>query len=79
MSMDRFKVWLATSPYGTAFKSFVGLLLSAVLATWAGEGSISFDHYQTWLIFALTPTVPVVINLLNDKDERMGVGKKAKP
>lgn len=74
--MDRFKEWLATSPYGTAFKTFIGLLLSAIIATWAGEGAITFDHYQAWFIFALTPIVPVVINLLNDKDARMGVGKK---
>lgn len=70
-----FKVMLATSPYGTVLKTFLGLLLSAIMATWAGEGQISWDHYQTWIIFALTPVVPLVINLLNDKDGRMGRGK----
>jgi hypothetical protein len=73
--MVRFKLWLAKSPYGTAFKTFLGLLLSAVIATWTGEGKITFDHWQTWVIFALAPIVPVVINLLNDKDDRMGIGK----
>ena len=75
----KFKVWLATSAWGTAFKVFLGLLATAALASWKASGTIQFDDWQSWIILSLTPIVPVVVNLLNDKDPRMGRGKQDPP
>jgi len=66
--------WLATTPLGSAFKVFCGAIIAAVLLTWTQEGSISFDHWQTWLIGALGIAVPVIINWLNPTDSRYGRG-----
>jgi hypothetical protein len=70
--MNSFKTWLATSPLGSAFKVFLGVLLGAVVLTWTEEGKISFDHWQTWVIGALVVAVPIVINWLNPADTRYG-------
>jgi hypothetical protein len=74
--MDAFKVWLATSVFGSAFKVFCGAMLGAILLTWSNEGQISFDHYQTWLIGALAIATPPLINWFNNKDTRYGRGKE---
>jgi hypothetical protein len=72
--MSGIETWLATSPWGSAVKVFLGFLLGAALLTWTQEGVISFDHWQTWVIGALGIAVPVVINLLNPADPRYGRG-----
>ena len=66
--------WLATTPLGSTFKVFLGALVAAVLLTWTQEGSISWDHWQTWLIGAIAIAVPPVINWLNPSDSRYGRG-----
>lgn len=68
--------WLATTPLGSAAKVFLGVLLAAVLLTWTQEGTISFDHWQTWLIGALAVAVPIIINWLNPADTRYGRAKE---
>lgn len=70
--MDAFLTWLATSPLGSAFKVFLGFVLSAALLTWTQSGEISFDAWQTWVIGALGISLPIVINVLNPDDPRYG-------
>jgi len=75
--MDAFKVWLASTPLGSALKVLLAGLFAAAMLTWTNEGAISFDHWQTWLIGALAIAVPPVINWLNPADTRYGRGKAA--
>lgn len=70
--MDKFNVWLASTPLGSAFKIFLGALLAGVLFTWTQNGEISFDAWQTWVIGGLAVALPVVINYLNPDDTRYG-------
>jgi hypothetical protein len=77
--MDAFKNWLATTPLGSAFKVFLGVLFGAVILTWSDEGQISFDHWQTWVIGALVVAVPIIINWLNSADTRYGRGSNDVP
>jgi hypothetical protein len=72
--MEAFKVWLAETPLGSAFKVFLGALLAALLFTWTQEGQISFDHWQTWVIGALGISLPIAINFFNSADTRYGRG-----
>jgi hypothetical protein len=72
--MPAFKTWLATSPYASALKVGIGFLLTAALLTWTSEGTLSLDHWQTWLIGALGVAVPIVVNILNPADTRYGKG-----
>lgn len=66
--------WLATSPLATAFKTFIAVLLSGVIASWATDGAISFDKWQTWVVSALVSSVPVIVNWLNPQFVAYGVG-----
>lgn len=66
--------WLAASPLGTAFKTFVAVVLGAAVADFASDGSISLGNWQTWVIAGLVSAVPVVVNWLNPADARYGKG-----
>lgn len=64
--------WLASTPLGTALKTFVAVLLAAVVGDWATAGEISLGNWQTWVIAALVSALPVVVNWLNPADVRYG-------
>ena len=64
--------WLANTPLGGAFKTFLAVLLAAVVGDWATAGEISLGNWQTWVIAALVSAVPVVVNWLNPADGRYG-------
>jgi len=64
--------WLAGTPLGTALKTFVAVLLAAVVGDWASSGAISLGNWQTWVIAALASALPVVVNWLNPADGRYG-------
>ena len=64
--------WLASTPLGTALKTFVAVLLAAVVGDWATAGEISLGNWQTWVIAALVSALPVVVNWLNPADNRYG-------
>ena len=64
--------WLAGTPLGTALKTFIAVLLAAVVGDWATAGEISLSNWQTWVIAALVSAVPVVVNWLNPADSRYG-------
>ena len=68
--------WLANSPLGTAAKTFVALLLAAVVADWVTNGAISLANWQTWVISAAAASLPVITNAVNPVDQRYGKGSK---
>jgi hypothetical protein len=69
--------FLANTPLGTALKTFVAVLLSAVIGSWATDGAISFEKWQTWVIAACVSALPVIVNWLNPADNRYGNGADA--
>ena len=69
--------FLANTPLGTSLKTFVAVLLSGVVASWATDGAISFDKWQTWVIAACVSALPVIVNYLNPADGRYGNGSDA--
>lgn len=69
--------WLATTPLGSAFKTFIAVILAAAVADFATDGSISLAHWQTWVIGGLVSALPPVINWLNPSDDRYGNGDGA--
>ena len=69
--------FLANTPLGTALKTFVAVLLSAVIGSWATDGAISLDKWQTWIISAAVSALPVIVNYLNPVDGRYGNGSDA--
>jgi len=75
--MKQFGAWLAASPWGTALKSAIAVVLTLALADWTTSGSISFGKWQTWLIAAFATAVPVIVNALNSADTRYGRGSAA--
>ena len=66
------KDFLATSPLGTAVKTFVAVVLDMLVADWVSAGAISLDRWQSWVIAGLVSAVPVVVNWLNPADTRYG-------
>jgi uncharacterized protein YacL len=67
--MEKFKIWLATTPLGSFVKVMLGAVLGALLSY---VPSSTFNP----LVIALTAAVvPVLINFLNDADTRYGKGK----
>ena len=71
--MEKFKMWLATSPLGSALKVSLGFLLTAAVMTWTSTGTIDFGKWQTWVIGALGVGAPIVVNYLNSDDTRYGI------
>lgn len=63
---------LAASPWGTALKTFVAVLLGAAVSDWAGAGAINLMDWQSWVIAGCVSAVPVVVNYLNPSDPRYG-------
>lgn len=66
--------WLASSPLGTALKTFIAVVLSGAVADWATDGAISLANWQTWVIAACVSALPVIINWLNPEYTSYGKG-----
>lgn len=66
--------WLATTPLGTAAKTFLAVLLSTALASWANDGAITLDAWQTWVIAAASSALPVIVNWLDPAYTNYGRG-----
>ena len=66
--------WLASTPLGSAAKTFVAVLIGLAVAAWSSDGAITFDAWQTWIIAALVSAIPPVIAWLNPADARWGIG-----
>lgn len=72
--MAAFKTWLANTPLGSAFKSFVAFIIGAAVADWATKGAIDFSSAQTWIIGGFVTVVPSLVAWLNSADTRFGRG-----
>lgn len=75
--MERFGAWLAGSPMGSAVKVFVSVILSMAVASWAQNGTLSLEAWQTWVIGAAGAALPVIVNWLNPADGRYGIGSSS--
>lgn len=64
--------WFATSPYASAVKAGLGAMLAYLLA--------NIDDYglPPIVYVAVIAAVPLVINVLNPKDTRVGIKGKVK-
>ena len=69
--------WLATTPLGRAFKTFLAVIIAAAVADFSTDGNISLAHWQTWVIGGLVSALPPVISWLNPADARFGLGAGA--
>ena len=72
--MEAFKVWLATTFWGTTLKAALAIIVGLAILDWRTGGTISFTNWQTWLIAALVSLGPGIINHLNSADTRYGRG-----
>jgi hypothetical protein len=75
--MKTLELWLAQSALGSVAKVFLATLLGLALMSWVSSGDISLDEWETWVIAALSSSVPMLINWLNPADARYG--KKETP
>lgn len=66
--------WLASTPLGTALKTFLAVVLAAGVGSWATDGAITLDAWQTWVIAGAVSALPVIVNWLNPDDARYGRG-----
>jgi hypothetical protein len=69
-----FNTWLAKTPLGSAFKTFVAIVLGAMIADWVSGGTVNLNHWQAWLTAGAASAIPPVIDWLNPKDTRFGTG-----
>lgn len=72
--MEAFKVWLATTFWGTTFKAALAIIIGLAIADWSNSGAISLSNWQTWLIAAAVSLGPGIINHFNSADTRYGKG-----
>jgi hypothetical protein len=68
----RFLFWLGRSPFATALKVGVSVVLAMALADWTTTGSIGFDKWEAWVIAAAATALPIITNYLNPTDGRYG-------
>lgn len=66
--------WLATTPLGSAAKTFIAFVIAAFVADAVSSGSLVVDNWQTWVIGGLASAVPPIINWLNPQFTAYGRG-----
>ena len=69
--MNALGTWLASTPLGSAFKTFVAVLIAAAVADFA-SGGINLSGWEPWVIAGMVSALPPVINWLNPDDGRYG-------
>ncbi len=67
-----FGEWFARSPYASALKSFIAIVVALAVAEWSKSGTIDFSSWQTWVIAALASAVVPALNASNPSDDRYG-------
>lgn len=67
--MDQFLTWLATSPYATGLKAGIAAALAYLLA------NIDTLNLPPIAYVAFVAALPMIINALNPKYTRQGIGK----
>ena len=71
-NLEKLEKAIAGTPLGTAFKSFIAIVIAAGVADFVGAGDISLSNWQTWVISGLASTTPIIVNWLNPEDARYG-------
>ena len=66
--------WLATTPLGSIFKTFLAVMIAAAVADAGTTGSISLGKWQTYVVAGLVSVLPALINYINPADSRYGAG-----
>jgi len=69
--------WLAATPLGSIFKTFIAVMIAAAVADAGTTGGISMGNWQTWVISGAVSALPALINWLNPADARYGNGAGA--
>jgi len=72
VSLEKLQKSIADTPLGTAFKSFIAIVVAAGVADFVGAGNISLSNWQTWVISGMAATTPIIVNWLNPEDPRYG-------
>lgn len=70
--MDTFRSWFAESPLASWARAFAAIVITLAVAEWVAKGSISVDSWETWVIAALSATVPTILRWLNPADPEFG-------
>lgn len=70
--MKNVGTWLASTPLGSAAKTFAAVLVAAAVADFSSSGSVSLSGWQPWVIAGLVSALPPIINWLNPADRRYG-------
>jgi len=71
--MNALGLWLASTPLGSAAKTFLAVIVAAGVADFSTDGTINVANWQTWVIAGLVSAVPPIINWLNPSDGRYGL------
>lgn len=74
MKTSSFQEWLATSPLASAARVFIAVVLTLAVTQWVTNGAIDFGAWQTWIIAALSSTLPTISRWLNPADIEFGRG-----
>ena len=69
---NTFLQWLATAPLASWLRTFLTVLLGAVLADWAQLGSFDFTNYKVWLMTSVLSLIPMIVRWLNSADPAFG-------
>lgn len=71
---DKFLKFL-TTPVGEAARVFSGLFVGYAYSSYqkAGLSALSVGNIQTWVAGSLAVFLPVVIAIINPKDNRFGI------
>ena len=73
--MDKFWTWFAQSPFASALRVFVAIVIGQMVAEWARVGDIQFTNYKSWVISALVAAIPTILRWINPQDNAFGPGK----
>ena len=73
--MDNFLTWFAKSPFASALRVFIAIVIGQMVAEWARVGDIQFTNYKSWVISALVAAIPTILRWINPQDSAFGPGK----
>jgi len=67
--MTNFQKWFAESLFASFLRSFLAIVIAQAVSDFARLGRFEFGNFEAWLIAALVATLPVLLRVLNPKDE----------
>jgi Na+-transporting NADH:ubiquinone oxidoreductase subunit NqrB len=72
--------WFNDTEAGRAVQSYVKVFAAVVLGFFLADGAdvfaVSVSDLRTWLAAGIAAVVPLLINVLNPKYDRYGIGAK---